>query len=234
MDSGTYTKDIVKTIVISLGGSIIVPEDIDTDFIKDFKQLILDYTDRYRFVIITGGGMTCRKYVKAAKKIVDASKEDLDWIGIRSTQQNAELIRVVFGDMAYEKIILNPHDSIESDRRVIVGGGYLPGASSDIDAVIIAKNFGADTLVNLSNIDHVYSQDPKEHPDAEPIEKMSWNDLISIIGEEWNPAMNAPFDPVAAKEAEKAGLKVVIMNGRDIENFRKFISGEDFKGTVIE
>ena len=50
-----------KTIIISVGGSMIVPNDIDTVFLTQFKTLILDYVSRgFRFVLIAGGGKTAR------------------------------------------------------------------------------------------------------------------------------------------------------------------------------
>ena len=39
-----------ETIVISLGGSIIAPEGIDGDFLKNFIEIIKDYTEKgYKF-----------------------------------------------------------------------------------------------------------------------------------------------------------------------------------------
>jgi uridylate kinase len=46
--------------------------------------------------------------------------------------------------------------------------------------------------------------------------------------------MNKPFDPIASKLAEKSKIKVVIMNGKNIENFTACLEGKDFVGTVIE
>ena len=43
-----------ETIIISLGGSLIVPDNIDIDFLKDFKKLILSQVEKgKKFVIIT-------------------------------------------------------------------------------------------------------------------------------------------------------------------------------------
>ena len=48
-------------IIISLGGSLIVPEEIDIAFLEGFKEIILrEVQAGKRFVIITGGGKICR------------------------------------------------------------------------------------------------------------------------------------------------------------------------------
>ena len=43
-------------LVISLGGSLIVPNKVDYKFLSKFKKLILKYSRRNKIVIVTGGG----------------------------------------------------------------------------------------------------------------------------------------------------------------------------------
>ena len=35
-----------EIIIISLGGSLIVPDNIDIDFLKDFKKLVLSHVEK--------------------------------------------------------------------------------------------------------------------------------------------------------------------------------------------
>jgi uridylate kinase len=221
-------------VVLSLGGSIIVPEKIDVEFLKKFREIILDFIKKgNKVAIVAGGGHTCRVYQNASKEIAEVSQEDLDWIGIKTTKLNAELVRAVFAEHAYEEVIDNPTEKIKTDKPIIVGSGWMPGCSSDKDTVLLAVNLGMDTVVNLSNIEYVYDKDPKKHKDAEKIEKMSWKQMQEIVGTEWVPGANLPFDPEATKEAAKEGLKVVIMKGTDLENLKNFLEGKEYKGTTI-
>jgi uridylate kinase len=89
-------------------------------------------------------------------------------------------------------------------------------------------------VINMSNIDQVYNKDPNTHKDAKPIEKTSWAEFRKIVGDEWVPGMNAPFDPVAAKKAEALGIKVVVLNGENFENLEKCLNNKPFVGTTIE
>ena len=41
----------MKTIVMSLGGSLIAPDKLDVNFLKKFKKIILDYTKKGNRVI---------------------------------------------------------------------------------------------------------------------------------------------------------------------------------------
>ena len=104
-----------------------------------------------------------------------------------------------------------------------------------MDAVLLAKNIGAKLVINLSNIDHVYDKDPRKYKDAKKIVEISWDAFLKhIVGEKWKPGMNTPFDPVASREAKKAGIDVIVTDGRDIENLRHILEKATFfKGTVI-
>lgn len=226
----------MKTIVISLGGSVIIPDDIDSDFLKKFKQLIEEFVkDGNSAVIVCGGGSTARRYVNAVKKIEEISGEESDWIGIEATKINALIVKTLFRDLAYDKVVNNPTEKIDladSGKKVVVASGWKPGFSTDQDAVLIAKNFDCNEVVNISNIDHVYDKDPKKHSDAKKYDEISWKDYLGLIGEEWKPGMNVPFDPVASKEAEQSNMTVKVINS-DIENIKKCINSEEFNGTVI-
>ncbi len=224
-----------ETIIISLGGSLIIPDNIDVDFLKDFKNLILSHIEKGKnFVIITGGGKICRKYQAVAKEISDPSDQDLDWIGIAALRLNAQLLRVIFREYTHPKIIKNPMEHIDLDMPIVVGSANEPGHSTDWDAVMIAKNVGAKKVINLSNTDYVYDSDPKINPDAKKIENISWADYRKLIPKEWNPGLNSPFDPMASEVAEKENMEVVIMNGKPIDNLAKYLDGEKFFGTVIK
>jgi uridylate kinase len=221
----------LKTLVISLGGSIIVPEEIDTIFLKRFREIILSL-EPARFVIICGGGKICRKYQNAAKEITQIEKMDLDWIGIKATRLNAELVRSVFGETAHGNVIQDPDEEIDNNKKIVIGAGFKPGSSTDLRAVQVAKRFGADKVINMSNIDYVYNVDPKKNPDAKKLTNISWRDFRKLVGSEWSPGLNMPFDPIASEEAEALGLKVIII-GNDMGNLERLLRGESFRGTTV-
>ncbi len=207
-----------ETIIISLGGSLIIPEEIDTDFLGEFKNLISREAAKGKtFHIITGGGKVCRKYQAAAQLLAAPTDEDLDWIGIKALNLNSELVKVLFKGVA----------------NVSIYGADKPGNSTDLGAVKLAMAHNAKKVVNLSNTDYVYDSDPKKNPEAKKIEKISWADYRALIPAEWNPGLNSPFDPIASKAAEEAGIEVAIMNGKPIDNLARYLKGESFAGTII-
>ena len=223
-----------ETIVISLGGSLIMPENLDINFLRDFKTLILSHVVKgKKFIIITGGGKICRKYQDATKELANPSSEDLDWIGIASLKLNAELLRVVFGEYAHSEVVADLSTHFTFEKPIVIGSALRPGRSTDWDAVEGAKTLGLKKIINLSNTDYVYDSDPKINSNAKKIEQISWKDYGALVPKEWNPGLNSPFDPVASKMADEEGMTVFIMNGKPIDNLAKCLSGEKFMGTVI-
>jgi len=229
-----------RRVVISLGGSLVVPNSgIDTQFLSEFDKFIrekLAEDPNFQFFIIVGGGATARHYRDAGRDVVghELPLDDLDWLGVHATRLNGHLIRTIFKDIAHP-VMLNEYDVIrKAEESVVVGAGWKPGWSTDYCAVLTCENYQVETMVNLSNVAQVYSKDPKENSDAEPIEKMKWHELQELVGEEWSPGLHAPFDPIASKRAAEIGLRVLIIKGGDFPNLDKAISGKEFFGTVIE
>jgi uridylate kinase len=226
-----------KTVIISLGGSLIVPDEIDWKFVKKFKQSIEKYIKKnYKFIIITGGGKTARKYIEAASKIDRISSNDKDWLGIHATRMNAHFILTIFREHAHSRINTNPHDLedfYDFKEDILVAAGWRPGFSTDYDAVLLAKYLDIKNIVNFSNIDYVCDKDPKKFPDAKKIEDMIWKDFRKIVGNKWDPGMNAPFDPIASRLAEEEGIEVAIMNGKNMKNLENYLAGKKYKGTLI-
>ena len=221
--------------VISLGGSCIVPGEIDIDFLQRFKMLIEERVRAgMRFMIITGGGRTAREYQEALGKLGNTSKDGLDWVGVGAVRLNALLVAKMFGDLAHSEVVnIDPKDFSGTEKAIVVGGAWGVGTSTDYGSVNFAKRVGATRLVNLSNIDKVYTADPRTNPDAQPIDTITWAEFRKLIPSEWTPGLSSPFDPIAAKMAEAIGLEVAIMNGKNLDNLAEYLDGREFTGTVI-
>lgn len=225
-----------KTIVLSLGGSLIIPKDgFDLTFLKGFKTLILKFVKiGYRFIIVCGGGQTARLYQGVIRELGDFNPEDADWIGIHATRLNAHLIRTIFKKWSNPRVFKDPTKKIIWKEKILVGAGWKPGWSTDYVAVKMAELYGAKIVINLSNIEYVCDKDPKKFPDAKKLENISWKEFRQIVGTEWVPGANLPFDPVASGEAQKNGLEVIVMNGVNLKEVQKAVKGEGFKGTTIK
>lgn len=224
-----------ETIVISVGGSLIVPNAIDINFLKKLKTLVQkEIKNGKQFLIISGGGRTARTYQDAGRKVSKLSNEDLDWLGIHSTRLNAHLLRTIFYKEAYPVIITNPEkDDLPKDSRLIIAAGFKPGASTDLRAVQLAKRLGAKKLINLTNTDGVYDKDPKKYKNAKYLKELDWESFRKLLPKKWDPGLSSPFDPIAAQEAEQAKLEVAIINGNKLKQLENYLNNKKFTGTVV-
>ncbi|HVZ66644.1 MAG TPA: UMP kinase [Patescibacteria group bacterium] len=229
-----------EKIVISLGGSLIVPNGgIDITFLKKFNEFIrsqLQKNPNYQFFLVAGGGATTRHYQEAARNVVEHElvPEDLDWLGIHATRLNAHLVKTIFRDLAHPYILKHYEIIRKVSEPVVIGGGWKPGWSTDFCAAMICEDYGVKTVINMSNIEMAYDKDPKLFPDAKPIRKITWAKFRKIVGDEWIPGMNLPYDPIASKKADELGLRVVILKGNNFENLKNYFDKKDFVGTTIE
>ncbi|MBD3244541.1 MAG: UMP kinase [Candidatus Moranbacteria bacterium] len=223
-----------KIALIKFGGSVMTPNLPDKDYIKKFIDFIERLREQYRLILVAGGGGINKKYNKLAKQInPKISNKNLDWIGIYATRLNARTLISVFGDQCYPRVISNPIQKIEWKQDLLVGAGWKPGWSTDYCSLLLADNLKADKIIIATNTDYVFDKDPNEFLDAKPLEKISWDDLRSMVGDEWTPRMHIPLDPSAIRFGQKNKYQVISLNGRNLENMEKAILGKDFIGTVI-
>lgn len=224
--------------VLSVGGSIVVPQQPNEDFLRDFSLRIRSWlsvsADR-KLIMVVGGGGPARVYQKAYRNIVSnsASNDEADWIGIMATRLNAQLLKALFSDVCPNPVVYDPTTVELFSGQVLIAAGWKPGFSTDNDAVLLAERFSAKQVVNLSNIEKVYTDDPKKNPDAKPIDTISWEAFIQMVGTEWIPGKNVPFDPVASLRAKKAGIQVICAGGTDLDNLDNILNDKPFKGTTI-
>ena len=224
---------MTKIVVLSLGGSLIIPDSYDIDFLKKFRSLVESYTKKgFKFIIICGGGRLARNIQEAASKIRNLGNEELDWLGIHATELNAQLVKSLFRENAENFIVSNPKIRVKMAKKVLIASGWIPGWSTDYDAVLLAKNFRVNEVINMSNVDYVYDKDPRKFKNAKKIERIRWADYLKMTGTKWKAGMNVPFDPIAAKEARKSGISVSLI-GKDLNNLENLLDGKKFRGTLI-
>lgn len=227
-----------QNIVLSIGGSVIYPDaGINTHYLtrlnKLVRNLIKDKT--VRVVLFTGGGHVAREYQYCAERVIGKVRnEDLNWLGVHSTRLNAHLMRTIFHDVAYPKVLAR-YDKVPSfgEHQVVICAAWLPGASTDFDMVNLAKVMKIKKVYSLINVAGIYTRDPKIFSDAQLVKSMNWADYREMIGDWWNPKRQVPFDPFASKLAEDQGLKVYFVEGKNLDNLQRALNNQDFVGTII-
>jgi len=218
----------METIVISLGGSIIVPKNIDYVFLKKFKNAIKK--DKRKFVIVAGGGSTARDYIFALRK-EGASNERQDMIGIKITRLNAQLLSGLFNLPKQIPKTAPQVKNLWKKNKITVCGGFRPGITTDGVAAEIAKTLKSKILINITNVPGVYTKDPKLKG-AKFLKDITYKDFDKLLKKvEEKPGQHFVLDKYAAKVAKANKIKVIILKG--INNLKACLGNKKFKGTII-
>lgn len=224
-----------KKFVIALGGSIVCPEKIDIKFLRSFYVFLKKETkEGKKFVIMAGGGNVARQYQEAASKITKVLNEDKDWIGIHATRINAHLLRTIFQKEAHP-VVFDKRLKLKSFGKypILIASGWEPKCSTDFDAVQIGIDLKIKEIIILGKPAYVYTADPQKDKNAKPIKELEWKDYLKMIPKKWVPGLHSPVDPVAARLAQKEGIKVVVASGKNLSNFKKILENDKFEGTII-
>ena len=211
-----------------------VPDRPDVKFLKRFRQFMIKNLAKGRkFIIVVGGGKVCRYYQEALVKVAPVSGADLDWLGIHITRINAELIQKIFGKWAEPEIIIDPYKKIRTNKQIVLSGGWRPGRTTDFVAVVLAKKYGVEQVINMTDVDAVYDKDPDKFSDAKPFKELTWPQYFKIFGRKHKPGASYPFGLMASQLAKKLVIRVIILKGSNLKNLAKALSGVSFKGTII-
>ncbi len=219
-----------SALVISLGGSVIVPDTIDVRFLRRFGRLIKRLARSRRVIIVAGGGATARAYISRARQIGVRLPTSLHWIGVRACQLNAELVRAVL--RVTTPVLTDPEAVALSRTRIVVAAPPSAGGTSDFRTVVIARRVRAEAVYNITNIDGVYTADPHRVRSARLLLRLSWLAYRRMFGRSVSPGKHYPFDPVASREAARHKLQVVVLSS-NLRNLEKALAGRRFRGSRL-
>lgn len=221
--------------VLSLGGSLIVPEDIDIKFLENFCNALKKNAKRYKFIVVCGGGTVARKYIAALRE-AGASEKDQGFAGISATRMNARFMSYLFG-MNPERGI--PHTMKEVrkylKRQDVVFCGalqYGEHETSDSVAVEIAEKYKAE-FINITDVPGLYNKNPKKYRNAKRIDIVSWKKLYDMANKiEFKPGQHFVIDQTASKMILDKKITSYII-GKDMKQLDNLLKGKKFLGTTI-
>ena len=225
-----------KTIVFSLGGSLIIPNTINIRYLKKFSLLIHKLKKKYKIVIVTGGGTTARRYINALRK-VKLEEPYTSLVGIESTKLNASLVAGFLNHFHLIPDSLSEVKKTLNKEGLVVCGalGFQPEMTSDGDAAMIATHLKANCFINLTNVNGLYTKNPFTSISAEFIPKISISNFNKIVSKmKFKAGQHFVLDQNATKIIHKHKIKTIIINGNKLKEIEKFLDNKKFLGTIIE
>ncbi|MGQ0798097.1 MAG: UMP kinase [Methanobacteriota archaeon] len=225
----------MEKVVVSLGGSILVPGEDDARYVSELAALLREVATRVRVFAVTGGGRIARYYIETGRHI-GVSERVLDSMGIAATRLNARLLGAALRGAANREPALSYAEAarLASRFRIVLMGGTRPGHTTDRVSVALARAVRAARIVNATSVDGVYTADPRKDPAARRLDRVRFEDLARIAGEGHAAAgPSVVFDPVAARALVRSRIPLAVVHGRDLTSLRSAILGRPFHGTLV-
>ncbi len=226
-------KSKYKIWVLSVGGSRIVPEEIDSKFIENFHNLVKKHPS-HKFVGVTGGGSVARKYIRGLKKLHKKTTSQSK-MGITVTRLNANFLMRVFGAKANETLPKNMKkvkNLLEKNQIVFCGAlRYNPNQTSDGTSADIAAYLNC-PFINLTNVRGIYTSNPKTNKNAKFIKKMTWKTFYKKAQKiKYKAGQHFVLDQDAAKTIMKKKIPTYIVG--TLTDIDKILSNKPFQGSLI-
>ncbi len=223
-------------VSLCFGGSTFTSDGLETGTLKEISEKLKELKEKEHKILVTvGGGKTARNYIEAGKKLGISHKE-LDQIGILATRLNAQLLISTLGDIAEPKPPKNFEKAIRSilQDKIPVMGGTQPGHTTDAVAAELADTSDSDLLIFFTDVDGIYTADPKKDEDAEKITEIETNKLSKLMSKmEFEPGMTAIIDPLAAEILAQAKIRTLVLGKKEISRLPEIVEGADHNGTEI-
>lgn len=223
-----------KLWVISLGGSRIVPDEVDVKFLEGFKSLIESHPT-HKFVVVTGGGSTARKYIYALKDLGKKTRTQ-SLSGIAITRFHAGFMARFFGKKANEEI---PHNmkkvkNLLHGNQIVFCGGLRYGDknTSDGTSAQIASYLNC-PFINLTNVKGLFTSNPQKNKNAKFIKNISWKEFDNIAKKiKYEAGQHFVLDQAAAKKILEHKIPTYIVGS--LPSIDKILKGKkEFGGTLI-
>jgi len=225
----------MSTIAVKMGGSVLVPDEVSMEAVKRLAKVFVKVAKQHRLFIVVGGGKLSRNYIVTCRKL-GADESFCDEVGIEASRMNARVLISAIGELAYPQPATDFNEAIQAGQtyKIVVMGGTHPGHSTDAVTAMLAEKARADRIVRVTNVDGVFTDDPRMNPKAELIKKLSGTDLVKICSRSIGRAgSSGAFDHLAAKVIARAGIPTSVVNGTDMANLEAALLGRRFKGTEI-
>jgi uridylate kinase len=225
-----------RAVVVSIGGSVLLTGRGDRPYLERLAKLLRDVGRTTPLVVTTGGGRSAREYIQLGRAL-GLTEVELDEIGIEVTRLHARLLAAVVGSPTPAHPPTTIALAVAELRRAspVILGGTEPGHTTDGVAALIASRLRAARLVNATDVDGLYDQDPRTHPGARRIDRVGWPDFRRrvLAATSGQAGQNYLFDRLGADTLARSGIPLWIVHGRDLPNLAAALRGRSFDGSRI-
>lgn len=184
-----------KTVLLKLTGAILLEEDKHTlskDVVCSLADQIKELKESHYFGIVIGGGNFFRGSQHGKKLSLTPAVGHQ--VGMLATMMNGLIIKDIFeqhgvtaslfcavpsGEIgkAISQQAIN-HARSKHQCMIFTGGTGNPFFTTDTSAVLRALQINADEVWKGTNIDGIYTADPRTHADAKKIDQLTYDQAL--------------------------------------------------------
>ena len=225
-----------EAVAVSLGGSFLVKENgVDTALTREIAAVLRRAAQTRRIIAVVGGGATARTYIQGARGL-GANETALDELGIAVTRINARVLIAALPE-ACPTVPATLEEAVTLSRKypLVVMGGTHPGHTTDAVTVMAGDRARVSRIVIATNVDGVYSADPRKDKTAKLLPHLSADELVRIcsVGD-GRAGGTGVVDAVGAKMIARSGIEACVVLGTDLKALEAAITGAtDFHGSII-
>jgi uridylate kinase len=232
---------LYKRVLLKLSGEALAGEagfGIDFSVIDRITEEICEVHGMGASLGLVLGGGNIMRGTTASQQGMD--RVSADYMGMLATVINALAVQDILErkdvetrvmtairmeELAEPYIRRRAQRHLEKGRVVLFAGGTgNPYFSTDTAAVLRALEIEADVIIKATNVDGIYSSDPKKDPDAEFIPELGYQDAIIRDLE--------VMDANAFGLCKKNNLPIIVMNVNQQGAIARVIEGERV-GTLV-
>jgi len=223
--------------VVKISGHLISREGVlvDHEYLNRVAQVLKKLKERNRIYVVTGGGFIAREYIRAAREL-RTSEGFCDEVGIEISRIHARLLAGALGEESIPHIPRSIEEFVSLasvTKKIIVVGGFQPGQSTTTVATLIAEITGADLLIITSDVDGIYTSDPKVDPHARKLDRVHITQLEEMFrSQEISAGLYKMIDPISLLVLKRSRIPTKFINGKPPENILRASRGEKI-GTEI-
>ena len=200
-------------MVIKLSGSVFEPP-VDANLISSFCKTFKSITkDKVQPIIVAGGGSVARNYIKILRDL-GSDETTQDEIGIAVSRLNAKIMIQGLKDKAFPTVPASMDELSMAlcSKPIIVLGGLYPGHSTNATAALVAEKSNACLFINATDVDGVYSDDPRINKKAKKFDQIDTKSLFDLISK--SPMSAGAYDlmdPLSVKIIERSRIKTRVI-----------------------
>jgi len=213
-------------IALKIGGSLIIgPKGPRKEYVKKIIPVLNRLKRKTKLLIVgIGGGKLVRNYFQSAGPFLKDS--ELEMVGIDILRANARFLSYLIGGQPVFDLEKIPKS------KVLVVSGIKPGRSTDANTAILAKKMNVDVFIILTNVNGIYTKDPKRFKDALLIKEIRFKYLGKLVKRKTSPGDYGVVDPLALKTIAVGKIHTYVVNGKNPKVIFDILKGRN-PGTEI-